>query len=769
MAPYNWPGDTVSPPENARDNPFRPQNAAYHSDDESVYPRQLPSRPRNPALPPDQSMMPPGYRPPPPLPYTEPPPHQQTTGWFEPPKVRIRSASVAPSLSMYSVPPDWLPDPHPRDRLPYGAAPPYKTKDPLRTGYPTPMYPDMLRSPHPDRIAETETAESTTGGLEPVTRPRAAPSNRPLQYRALGDMEIRLLRILPERMSTLRCELIHASLDKPVKYVAISYARGDSGESQTIQVDGTTMSITSSLYGALKVLRRKSGIVAVWADALCIDQDNGEERTRQVQHMKDIYSKAQSVAVWLGPEGEASGLAMRLLSHVAHRGDSPAYIKELIGSKARRREFDALVRVFEREYWSRLWIVQEVFNATRVDVYCGTTRLPFDVYRTASKVFLRHKEDIATHFPPGNLDSKQQSVTRSRLPYAELLARHGPGSFPDISSLLSLGEASLLEILQACRNRHASVPHDKVFGILGVLPEEMRENFKPDYALTVRDVYINVVDYLVTTTERLDVICESIHFPPHTSTTNLPTWTPDWSHIPQATSLGLHYDFKAAGSTKAKWSFKDGRSKLAVSAVFLDVVKKRGVAVGTLCSEDDYLMAFMHWRALLVGDHEPQDKEGHAELREAFCRTLCVGQIPPQHKDPRKWSRVCYQVFASMIHERLPYMPLDRELTAYASSAQEISIAAQQKIAKETCGERMKGRCLFVTQNESFVGIGTGAMLPGDIIVVPLGCYSPVILRPEGRGEYIFVGDVYVDGYMYGEAIDELDSGQKEMEEYVIC
>ncbi|PKS05013.1 hypothetical protein jhhlp_008379 [Lomentospora prolificans] len=766
MAPYDWP---LNDPPQQQNNPFRPHQNGYQSDEESIYSRNVPLRPKNPALSNSQPLTHgPGFARPPFPAYPEPNPPTPAPSWFDPPKVHIRSASVAASSSMYSAPPEWAPqDPYARDRMPFST--PFGPKDMHRLSYAAPIYPEILRAPNPSRIAETETAESSTPGVESVAPPRAAPTNKRLVYKALEWRQIRLVRILPERMSALRCELVQASIDNAPRYVAISYAWGDSGDTQNILVDGVSKPITTSLYGALKALRRRNGVVTVWADALCIDQSNSEERTLQVQLMKDIYSKAQSVSVWLGPEAEESGLAMRLLSHLAHRGDSPAYIKELINSKARRREFDAVVRVFEREYWRRLWIVQEIFNATNVDVYCGPTRLPWNVYRTASKVFLRHKEDLAQNFQSTPFDNSPQSMTRSRVPYVDVLVRHGPGSLPDISSLLSFGDTSILEILRASRSKQTSVPHDKVFGILAVLPEEIRENFKPDYNLTVRDVYINVVDYLVTTTERLDVICESIHFPPHANANNLPSWTPDWSHTPQTTSLGLNYDFKASGSTKAKFSFKDRRSKLAISAVFLDVVKTRGVAVGTLCSVDDHLMAFLHWRALIMGDRDPQTKEEQAAVREAFCRTLCVAQLPPQLKDPKKWSRICFQSFASMIRERLPFLSLDRELTTYATSAQEISLVSQKRIVKDTCGGRMMGRCLCVTQNDNLVGMGSGFMAPGDIIVVPFGCYSPVILRPEGHGEYRFVGDIYVDGYMNGEAIDEWKNGQREVEEYLIC
>lgn len=56
--------------------------------------------------------------------------------------------------------------------------------------------------------------------------------------------------------------------------------------------------------------------------------------------------------------------------------------------------------------------------------------------------------------------------------------------------------------------------------------------------------------------------------------------------------------------------------------------------------------------------------------------------------------------------------------------------------------------------------MGSGYMTIGDIVVVPLGCSTPILLRPVGqRNEYVYVGDIYVDGYMHGEAIQEMETG----------
>lgn len=65
--------------------------------------------------------------------------------------------------------------------------------------------------------------------------------------------------------------------------------------------------------------------------------------------------------------------------------------------------------------------------------------------------------------------------------------------------------------------------------------------------------------------------------------------------------------------------------------------------------------------------------------------------------------------------------------------------------------------------------MGIGSMLLGDIVVVSLGCSTPVILRPEGtRGEYRFIGDVYIHGYMNGRAVDEWKNNKREMRKYVL-
>jgi hypothetical protein len=121
------------------------------------------------------------------------------------------------------------------------------------------------------------------------------------QYRPIQGMEIRIIRLLPATMVMLKCEIIHASLEKPPYYTAVSYAWGDLDNTIKILVDGHPLYITTSLHGALRALRQQNESVLIWADYICINQRDRDEQSRQVRLMPNIYHEADSVAIWLGP------------------------------------------------------------------------------------------------------------------------------------------------------------------------------------------------------------------------------------------------------------------------------------------------------------------------------------------------------------------------------------------------------------------------------------------------------------------------------------
>jgi hypothetical protein len=71
------------------------------------------------------------------------------------------------------------------------------------------------------------------------------------------------------------------------------------------------MQITESLATALGNLQSKDQDLVLWADAICINQNDPIEKTSQVQLMRDIYRTAHRVIIWLGPSTAETYYTMR--------------------------------------------------------------------------------------------------------------------------------------------------------------------------------------------------------------------------------------------------------------------------------------------------------------------------------------------------------------------------------------------------------------------------------------------------------------------------
>ncbi|RYP81861.1 hypothetical protein DL769_001821 [Monosporascus sp. CRB-8-3] len=112
----------------------------------------------------------------------------------------------------------------------------------------------------------------------------------------LGEDEIRLLRLRPGAWGDpVHAEMCTAKLCDGPKYTALSYVWGESAEGYTIWVNGQEFPVTPSLYSALRYLRahKDTLVTQLWVDAICIDQSSTTEKNHQVALMGDIYSRFQ--------------------------------------------------------------------------------------------------------------------------------------------------------------------------------------------------------------------------------------------------------------------------------------------------------------------------------------------------------------------------------------------------------------------------------------------------------------------------------------------
>jgi hypothetical protein len=166
--------------------------------------------------------------------------------------------------------------------------------------------------------------------------------------------------------SPIRCRLVTTSLEASPTYEALSYTWGSTEQGFTISCNNIPLLVTQNLYDAFQYLRNPEHERIMWIDAVCINQIDDQERTDQVGIMKDIYAKASRVVIWLGKESSEDELAFKMLNLFkelfAKHGfiDVGPYLDQSLGfPPPTSPEWPALVRLFQREWFQRIWVVQE--------------------------------------------------------------------------------------------------------------------------------------------------------------------------------------------------------------------------------------------------------------------------------------------------------------------------------------------------------------------------------------------------------------------------
>src|SRR5690242_11490104 len=231
----------------------------------------------------------------------------------------------------------------------------------------------------------------------------------------LGQPSFRLLRLFHGTGSLVECDIFHAWLygDSAVCFEALSYTWGSMDLVVPIRVNGKDLSVTENLFFALRNLRSPVLDRVLWVDAVCIDQKNLKERSHQVQQMGKIYSQADRVVFWLGRSTEQTDILMRSLKWLEHekyarahshqestdeglpirqlptRHDTIDQIPTLLDSqyrdleRLRHQQRIGMEELLSRPWFQRVWILQEVVNARKAIVACGSMEVNARIFALA--------------------------------------------------------------------------------------------------------------------------------------------------------------------------------------------------------------------------------------------------------------------------------------------------------------------------------------------------------------------------------------------------
>jgi hypothetical protein len=248
--------------------------------------------------------------------------------------------------------------------------------------------------------------------------------------------------------------------------------------------------IRSNLFNFLARLRSHGYHDYLWCDAICINQDSDDERNHQVQLMFQIYRKAHSVLVWLGEESHDSNKTLRtihVLSRTKERDSRLAHMTE------RSTLWQGLEALSRRKYWTRIWIVQEITVARRLELFCGDEKVPWSTFALACTfppdLWTPWAYDIWT--PLGITDEQEQIMRRSAGKWLHHSTMYGlirsQKRWPmEIESLETL---STRYKKSECEDRR-----DKIFALFSIASEVRHGHiFNVDYTKDIEGTFISLV------------------------------------------------------------------------------------------------------------------------------------------------------------------------------------------------------------------------------------------------------------------------------------
>ena len=596
--------------------------------------------------------------------------------------------------------------------------------------------------------------------------------------RATREIRLAHLAPSPNLEEQPSCSLHVVSLDENPFYEALSYVWGDPSITAPIQLrasprrspDGadhipalsalsfteahsTQWPVTTNLEAALRYLRHESEVRILWIDAICIDQSNVEEKNHQVPLMKSIYSNAEAVQVWLGPPTPGSADAIAILKHI---GQGVLLHKIMLGdSLIGDDNLEPVIELMERPWWTRTWVRQEVILAKRGCLYCGFNSIDWTELPNILQVENLVRAEMAA-ISSGRITVETWERFMSCI--QSLLYLQSMGSIYVIRGChaMDVELALILALGRFCSN---SDGRDSIYGFLGLMNGESARQIKPDYNMSVSEVFKDAAVHLMINLNSLVFLNLTTYTPKDSRL--LPTWEPSWHTLDEwevepwayTTDRLPHYNsFNACGNKEAKFKIQH-ENILNLTGIQLDGVLGSGIGgvmAGRSASETSELPS--EWRHLCCADGlEQSGYVAGGKASDAFWRVLLGDNFPENiHKlSGTKWRRCqskdekAYQQWWNW------WRDLEKHKT-FNIWTSDLASAYDQGFLRTCHG------CRFFVTKKGYFGMGPAELAGGDQVYVVAGGRVPLILRPLSGfhpNTFELVGDCYVHGVMDGEAV----------------
>ncbi|KXX80430.1 Heterokaryon incompatibility protein 6, OR allele [Madurella mycetomatis] len=598
----------------------------------------------------------------------------------------------------------------------------------------------------------------------------------PYTYTPLPPGHIRLVTLTLSPASTLSATLtiVPFNEDDPQTYTALSYVWGPPTFSYPLETNNSSvLYITPTLSSALhSIIHHSPPGTPLWIDQICINQADNAERSVQVKLMNTLYNRAARVIAYLGPSVPSTAMAVSMVERVGKIArdkvgdmflwDSEQYHPEELKtveevSDERSAElgvpftdveaWDAFSEFYDREWYERVWIVQEILPARNAVVICGSFSVGWELVKHAAvwyrykagRVSARHKRKVDGIGLTCGLDLSWN--LRMGTEYLKELM--GQKTNPTY-------KWELLRLLRTFRGRKATDPRDKVYALLGLSAGgwDVPKGWV-DYDKDVKRVFAETARMLLKSgvgNAKLDVLldarpttcsCEGCPVEP-----DWPSWVPDWRrHFGEGCEWGV-------GRSYAEWhqEYECGKYEPEEEPKDLFALRTEGVILGWVT----YRSPYSHLQEIVMDGHMRETRNVCVDLVSeyptgedvdiAVAMTMVGGRLP----EPLKEKGTSVEVYAEKYLDFLdvlmmPWNSDEEERVRYEAwlPYEKLGLDNEwlQAVLQAYCERR-----LFVL-DKGYVGLGNHHMEEGDVIAKLAGLSVPCVLRPGVEpNEYEFVG-----------------------------
>jgi hypothetical protein len=551
-------------------------------------------------------------------------------------------------------------------------------------------------------------------------------------------------------------------IDSQIDFDALSYTWGTTKAADTVIVNDWPLEITQNLNLALRHLRHPEQARVMWIDALCINQQDIDERNYQVPLMGSIYAGATQITVWLGPAADESDLVMEVIRSSDMQDVNPFCLS-----------IDIL-RLMSRSWWTRVWVIQEVALAQRAVIHCGMQSIPHDDFlvgleractwcgitklKNQSEVDdaarkLSHSEDLL-EFLPRALSGPVFTHIQNGMPVVEWMYY----SLGECWCLQSKHQSLMLnkdrsgmpfsKLWRMSRHFLATDPRDKVYALLSMVSLSGQPIY-PDYRKSVVSVLSEA--FALTILEDLSIAYSTCPLrKEHVSIPDLPSWGPDlvslfsldawledglWSdQDPRACCPGADL-IKAAYSslTRAPGS-RMHSPQTAFSADFKELYTV-GTKIGIVIKSTTFPSPPI----------DRADLESGNIKKFTAIRQLLHGHPSSLHKLPSVLRGIPGEL----------YEPEEDDLAiiegiegTFDPARSDLSAASQDYIRTFRAWLQFLDERTLLMTDTGHMGRSQGDIKEGDVLAGLFGINLPFVLRPKDGGKYAMINTAHVADHL---------------------